>query len=110
MYVTLKGKLIAVTKQDGQKADGTKWEKYQIVLEDNDGSSKYPKHVAITVWGDKWKELALCNDTTYELDCDIDAREWQGKWYNDIVAFRIHQAQRGAGTDVENKNIPFFSN
>ncbi len=71
--------------QTGQGKNG-EWRKQDIILE-TDG--QYPKKVCVTVWGDKLNHLALNAGDVLTVDFDIESREYNGKWYNDIKAWKV---------------------
>jgi len=86
------GKLIAVlSKQTGQGKNGT-WQRQDFVIETSD---QYPKKICLSAWGDKVDELGGCKEgETLKVFFDIQSREYNGKWYTDLRAWRI---QKGAG-------------
>lgn len=71
--------------QTGQGKNG-EWRKQDIILE-TDG--QYPKKVCVTVWGDKLNHLSLNAGDVLTVDFDIESREYNGKWYNDIKAWKV---------------------
>ena len=105
MYFTLKGKVVELTPQEGTKKDGSTWRKVSVVLGWNE-QQKYDRHAVVNVWGETFDQMGLTIGSEVELDCDIDAREYNGRWYNDITAFRLHKSHE---TDNENTNtdVPF---
>lgn len=96
MYFQLKGKVVALTPQQGTKKDGSTWRKVSVVIEWNE-QQKYDRHAVFTIWGDTFDQMGIEQGKYYEFDCDIDAREFNGKWYNDITAFRLHNSSQGNG-------------
>jgi len=86
------GKLqIILPLTEGQGKNGT-WKKQEFVIETAD---QYPKKICMNVWGDKvdeFKRYKIGDLLTCSLD--ISSREYNGKWYTDIRAWRI---QAGAG-------------
>ena len=78
--------LLAVTK--GTSARG-EWAKQHFVLEYQDGN--FPAQVCLTAWGqDKVDELAKYKvGDTVKASFNIRAREYNGRWYNDIRVWRL---------------------
>lgn len=70
----------------GTSAKGT-WSKQDFILE-TDG--KYPKKVAITLWGqesiDKYDLVEGMKVTAF---LELDSREYQGKWFTNVKAWKI---------------------
>lgn len=71
--------------QTGQSKNGD-WRKQEIIVE-TDG--QYPKKVCVTVWGDKLNHLPLNPGDILTIDFDIESREYNGKWYNDVKAWKV---------------------
>ena len=89
----IKGKCIAVADlRTGQSQSGNNWQKRDFVIET---SEKYPRKVCFTLFGDK---VSLCPSvgTYVSVSFDIDAHEYNGKWYNQINAWKVEQAQAQA--------------
>jgi hypothetical protein len=82
----LTAKLIEVLAiQIGQGKNG-EWRKQDIIVE-TDG--QYPKKICISLWGDKITDTNLQIGKQYRYDLDIESREYSGRWYTDIKAWRI---------------------
>ena len=86
---TLRRKLQA---QSGRSARGD-WAKQEFVLEYPDGN--FNSEVCITAWGqDKVSELDRFNEgELLKVSFNIRAREYNGRWYNDLRAWKIGPAQ-----------------
>ncbi|MEG2178493.1 MAG: DUF3127 domain-containing protein [Bacteroidales bacterium] len=76
--------------QTGQGKNGP-WKKQDIIVE-TDG--QYPKKVCIAIWGDKVNESVLVVGTILTISFDVESREFNGKWYTDVKAWRV---EVGAG-------------
>ena len=75
-------------KQSGQGAKGA-WIKQDFILEFQDGS--YTAQVCFTSCGnDKVAELDKYQaGDDVKVSCNIRAREFNGRWYNDVRVWRI---------------------
>jgi len=83
------GKLVQVLPaQTGQGKNG-EWRKQDIIVE-TDG--QYPKKVCVSVWGDKLNNVKLDPGTSLTIDFDIESREYNGKWYTDVKAWRLAES------------------
>ena len=74
--------------QKGQSARGA-WSKQDFILEYMDGS--FPASVCFTAFGDdKVAELSRyqCGDSV-KVSFNLRAREYNGRWYNDLRVWRI---------------------
>ena len=90
---TLQRKLPA---QSGRSARGD-WAKQEFVLEYPDGN--FNSEVCITAWGqDKVSELDRFKEgDRLKVSFNIRAPEYNGRWYNDLRAWRISPAQPPQG-------------
>lgn len=83
----LSGKIIAVLPlQSGTGKNGTEWKKQDYVIETHD---QYPKKMCFNLWGDRIEQFSIQMGEELTVSFDIDCREWQGKWFNDIRAWKI---------------------
>jgi len=88
----LKGKLLQLLPlQTGQGKNGT-WKKQDCVLEI---PGQYPKKVCFAVWGDKIDESQLQIGNELTVSCDIESREYNGRWYTEVKAWKV---ETGNGT------------
>ena len=83
--------------QTGTGKNG-EWKKQDIIVE-TDG--QYPKKVCISIWGDKIIEQQPSIGNTLTIDFDIESREFSGRWYTDLKAWKI---------EVANQNTPSMNN
>jgi hypothetical protein len=71
--------------QTGSGKNG-EWKKQDIIVE-TDG--QYPKKVCISIWGDKINEQQLIVGNQLTIDFDVESREYSGRWYTDLKAWKI---------------------
>lgn len=90
----LEGKLIEhLETQTGEGKNGA-WVKTQFVIETND--AKYPKKVCFTAWGETVAEIEqIANGTNVKVLFEVESREYQGRWYNDIKCYKIGWNKNG---------------
>lgn len=94
----LTAKLIQVLPvQTGQGKNG-QWKKQDVIVE-TDG--QYPKKVCISIWGDKADEKTLQAGNNLKIDFDVESREYNGKWYTDVKAWKVELAGSTAFSDGE---------
>lgn len=100
------GKIIAVLPtRSGTSAKGTQWSSQTAVIETHE---QYPKKVAFDVLGDKIAEFHLQVGEEVTVSFDINAREFNGKWFNSVNAWRVTRvdARQGAQQPVNYGNNP----
>ena len=85
------GKIIAVLpEQGGVSKNGNEWKKQEYVLETHD---QYPKKVCFQLFGaDRIAQAAIQPGEELTVSFDIDSREYQGRWFTNISAWKIERA------------------
>lgn len=87
--MTIEGKIIQVLPLQGgvSKTSGKEWSLQAYVLETIE---QYPKKVHFEVFGDDRIKSNPCDvDDIVSVDFDIESREFNGRWYTSIRAWRI---------------------
>jgi hypothetical protein len=79
--------------QTGQGKNG-QWRKQDIIIETQ---GQYPKKVCISIWGDKINESQLQIGNELNVSFDVESREYNGRWYTDVKAWKVDGA--GASSD-----------
>ena len=86
----LTAKLIEVLPvQTGEGRNGT-WKKNTIIVETID--DRYPRKICVAIWGDKMKESDMKIGNVLDISFDIESREFNGKWYTDVKAWKVELA------------------
>ena len=83
------GKAIAAlpVKSGVSQRTGEQWQSREYVIETQE---QYPKRMCFEVFGiDKLKEFNIRNNDLIKVHFDITAREYNGKWYNSIRAWKV---------------------
>ena len=95
----LTAKLVSVLPvQTGSGKNGP-WKKQDIIVETE---GQYPKKVCVSVWGDKISESQLKPGLTLNISFDIESREYNGRWYTDVKAWKVETGDPGKQTGNEN--------
>lgn len=82
----IQGKVIAVLpERSGISARG-EWKCQTYVIETQE---QYPKKMAFDVFGDKITEFNLQVGEEVTVSFDINAREFNGKWWNSVNAWQV---------------------
>ncbi len=94
----LTGKIIAVmpAKSGVSTKTGNNWMTQEYVIE---VPGQYPKRCAFSVFGeDRIKQFNLQSGDDVTIQFDIDAREFNGRWYNDVRAYNVLRPQNQQST------------
>lgn len=81
-------------EQSGESKNGP-WRKRDFILETQ---GKYPKPVCITQWGDNIDQDSVHEGETVTAYIDIQSREYKGRWYTDVKAWKIEKGAGGEGS------------
>lgn len=94
----LSGKIIAIleARSGVAKSSGNSWMTQEFVIETQE---QYPKKMVFSIFGeDKIKQAAINVGDIIKVYFDIDAREFNGRWYNDIRAWKVeHEGETQGG-------------
>lgn len=90
----LQGKIIAVLpERSGVSARG-EWKAGSFVLETHEN---YPRKMVFDVFGaDRLSQFAIKAGEELLVSFDIDAHEYQGRWYNSIRAWNVQRMDAAA--------------
>lgn len=94
------GKVIQILPE--QRFNGKNGEvvKNQFVIEHG---GQYKKKAVFSVLGeDKWKQMNVVQDADVQVSFDIDAREWNGRWFGELMAWRVQNVNGQQQSAVPN--------
>ena len=82
------GRIIAVLpERGGISKNGNEWKVQEYVIEDH---GQYPRKMCFDVFGaDKIAQFNIQMNEELTVSFDVDAREYQGRWYNSIRAWKV---------------------
>ena len=90
----IQGKVIAVLpERSGVSARG-EWKSQTYVIETQE---QYPKKMAFDVFGaDRLAQFNIQSGEVINVSFDIDAHEYQGRWFNSIRAWNVTKVSQQA--------------
>ena len=107
MALELEGRIVRkLAVQTGTSARGV-WSKQEFILEYQEGN--YPSQICMNVWGeDKVRELEKyqVNDKV-KVSFNLSSREFNGRWYTDVRAWRIEPAVVPQQNDHNQPEVPY---
>ncbi|GAB2782606.1 DUF3127 domain-containing protein [Rhabdobacter roseus] len=99
----LTGAVISLLPEvSGQGKNGT-WRKQEFVLEI---PAQYPRKVCITMWGDKIDQFNLKVGDSVTASIDIESREYNGRWYTEVKAWKVEKAGSTPAGASSEPNFP----
>ena len=95
----LQGKIIVVLpERSGVSQRGNQWRSISYVLETQE---QYPKKLVFDVTNDKIDQLNIQLGEILTVQFDINAREYNGRWFNSVNAWNvIRQTQQAPAQSV----------
>jgi hypothetical protein len=93
----IKGKIIdCLPLASGTSAKGP-WKKQDYILETQE---QFPKKICIVVWGDKIDEFNIQKNDEVVVSCEIESREFNGRWYTDVKASKVVKEANGRSGNI----------
>lgn len=78
-------------EQSGESRNGP-WRKQEFILETE---GKFPKSVCIVMWGENIDQFGVQVDERLTASIDIASREYNGRWYTDVKAWKVERDSEG---------------
>ena len=105
------GMIVAVLPlRTGESARGP-WKSQDYVIEFYEDNAQYSSKMMFNVFGDNVDRFAIQQGQQYTVSFNINAREYQGRWYNDLRAWRVmpyngQPAQQAAPSYAQPQQAP----
>ncbi len=94
MNLELTAKLITI--MPAESGTGTKgpWTKQSFIVETEE---QYPKKISLIAWNDNAKTISAIKPfSTVKFAISIESREYNGRWYTDVRAWKAEVISGGA--------------
>ena len=92
------GKIIAILQpRSGVSKSGNEWKAQEYVIEDH---GMYPRKMCFDVFGaDKIEQFNIQMGEELNVSFDVDARQWQDRWFNSIPAWKVGRVNATSGSN-----------
>ena len=98
----ISGKIIELLElKSGQSANG-EWRKQEYILETE---AEYPKKICFMAWGDKIDQFNIQQGEKLAVSVDLESREYNGRWYTDVKAWKVSREGVDARTAHSSDNL-----
>lgn len=87
--------------QEGEGKNG-KWRKQLFILET---PGNYTKQICLLVWGDRIDQFNLKEGESIKASIDIESREFNGRWYTDVKAWKVERNALSTENPVPNATV-----
>ncbi len=85
----------------GEGARGP-WKKQSIIMEI---PGNFPKSVCIDIWGDNIDNFKLTENEEVVAHIDIESREYNGKWYTNVKAWKVDRPTNNPQADQQGESF-----
>ncbi len=90
------GKITEVGEErSGDSRNGGQWRRKEYVISYKEPSSTQSRQMAFEVANDNIDKFALQMGQMVTISIDIDSREYNGRWINNVKAWRVQTAAEG---------------
>lgn len=107
----ISGRIIQVLPlQSGTSKAGNAWKKQEYVLETQEN---YPRKVKFDFFGDKVDQYPLNVGEDVIVSYDLESREFNGRWYTDVRAWKAEKAGNAAAqqlVETSHEPMPNYGN
>lgn len=94
MDLKITGKVMQLLEVVSGEGKNGPWRKQDFVIET---AGQYPKQICITMWGDNIDSFGITEGEVINASIDLQSREYNGRWYTDVKAWRVDREQSGGG-------------
>ena len=98
----ISAKLIQILPLQSATGKNGEWKKQDIIVETSD---KYPKKICISFRGDKIPSQPMMLGENLLIDFDIESREYNGRWYTDVKAWKIQVSGEEKSLEIIQNNV-----
>ena len=96
MDLKIEGRVVEILEEQSGEGRNGPWRKQDFILETE---GDYPKKVCITQWGDNIEKFGVQEGERLTAHIDLSSREYQGRWYTDVKAWRVERPQPASDAD-----------
>ena len=99
------GRIIAILPpKGGTSKAGNEWKAQEYVIENHD---QFPRKMCFEVFGaDKIEQFNIQMGEELTVSFDIDARQWQDRWFNSIRAWKVERVGTAAPAPAPGMPVP----
>ena len=90
----IKGRLVKILQPITGQGKAGEWKKQEFVIE-LEGSSSFSRKACMSSWGDKVNVDSLIQGSMLNVHFDIESREYQGKWFTNLTAWKVETLEEG---------------
>lgn len=105
MDLKIEGTVSQVLEEQSGTGKNGPWRKQDFILET---PGEYSKPICITQWGEKIDEFDVTEGDRLTAYIDIQSREYNGRWYTDVKAWKIEkEGTEAPSSHKQEEKYPF---
>lgn len=91
----ISGKVIEILPEQQGEGRAGNWRRLDFILE---LPGQYPRKVCVGIWGDRIDQARLQVGEEVTASIDIESREYNGKWFTSVKAWKIEKNKSKTGS------------
>tara|TARA_R110001599_G_scaffold110671_9_gene274715 strand:+ start:710 stop:1048 length:339 start_codon:yes stop_codon:yes gene_type:complete len=99
----IQGTIVSYTDQSGVSKAGKEYSKAELLIKNNDGYKDAEVHFCFTLFGKAMEHYSHSVGTIVNVLFNIESREYNGRWYTQLVAFKITRTMDNHLNEVQSK-------
>ena len=88
MDLKVTGRVVEILEEQSGEGRNGPWRKQEFILETE---GDYPSKICLVQWGDDIEKFAVTEGEKLSAHIDIRSREYNGRWYTDVKAWRVER-------------------
>ena len=98
MSFKVKGRVLDILPLQTGSSPRGEWKKMDFILEVPD--DQFPKKICFTLFNDKTEMIKPADkNREVEVSFSLEGREYNGKWYHNVNAFKIDRLEKSSSED-----------
>lgn len=104
MDLKITGRVVEILEEQSGTGRNGPWRKQDFILETE---GEYANKICVTQWGDNIEKFAVQPGERLTAHIDLRSREYNGRWYTDVKAWRVEREEaEGGGPGVPGDLTP----
>jgi uncharacterized protein DUF3127 len=97
LELKITGTVIDILDPQSGTSQRGEWRKQEFILE---VPGEYPRQICMVQWGDNIDRFALQKNESVTAHIDLQSREYNGRWYTDVKAWKIERPEGAAAAPM----------
>ena len=95
MDLKVTGRVVEILEEQSGEGRNGPWRKQEFILETE---GDYPSKICLVQWGDDIEKFGVTEGEKLSAHIDIRSREYNGRWYTDVKAWRVERESEAKST------------